>query len=67
MHVQLFWKAILLENQLEPPCEGAGRHRVLAVMLAEHKVICGQLSILVSVGLPDTFTIILLEETFHLW
>ena len=61
MHVQLFRETVLFQNQLEPPCESAGRHRVLAVVLAEHKIIGGQLSILVSVGLPDAFPVILFQ------
>ena len=65
MHVQPFRGAVLLQNQLEPPGEGAERHGVLAVMLAECGIIHGQLSILISIRLSDAFTVILFEEPFH--
>lgn len=39
MHVQLFRKSALFENQLEPPGKGTGGHGIAAIMLAEHEVI----------------------------
>lgn len=66
MDVQLLRKAMLFQDQLEPPGEGAGSHRLPAVVLAEDVVIVRQGSILIRLRLPTAFAAIFLQETRHL-
>lgn len=66
MDVQLLRQAVLLEDQLEAPGEGGGRHGELRSLTAEQEVISGQLPLVIGFGDICTFLPVLPQGTFHL-
>ena len=66
MDVQFLRQAVLLEDQLEAVGEGGGRHGELRSLTAEQEVIGGQLPLVVGFGDVPAFSLVLLQETFHL-
>ena len=66
MDVQLLRQAVLLEDQLEAPGEGGGRHGQACTLAAEQEVISGQLPLVIGFGDIPAFFLVLPQETFHL-
>lgn len=66
MDVQLLRQAVLLEDQLEAPGEGGGRHGELRSLTAEQEVISGQLPLVIGFGDIPAFFLVLPQEVFHL-
>ena len=64
--VQCGRQAVLLQDQLEPPGEGGGRHGEPVPMAAEDVVRVLQLSIIIGLCLPGTFPLELFQQGFHL-
>ena len=66
VHVQVQRKSVLLQNQFEPPGEGAGSHGQVGPMAAEDVVLRGQLSALVEYQLPLAERAVFFQQTGHL-
>ena len=64
--VQVQGKAVLFENQFEPPGESAGSHGQIFSMAAEDIVLWGERASLVQLQLPFTEGAVLFQEAGHL-
>ena len=46
--IELFWKVVMLQDALEPPCEGGGHHGQVCALTAEQKVCCFKIPFVVG-------------------
>ena len=63
--VQVCGQIICLENFLEAPCEGRGRHRQFHALSAEHIIVLGLLASVVTLRFCRAEGFVLTEQTFH--
>ena len=64
--VQILRQVVLLQDQLEPPGEGRGRHGKAAALAAEQEVFVLQLSAVIGLCLPRTLLAVFSQQGFHL-
>ena len=64
--IQVRRQVICLENFLEAPCEGRGRHREFHAFSAEHIIVLGLLASVVTLRFRCAEGFVLTEQAFHL-
>ena len=64
--VQILGQAVLLEDELEAPGEGGGRHGQSGELAAEDKVIVREPALVIGQGLSLTEAAVLTQQGFHL-
>ena len=64
--VQICRQIVCLEDFLEVPCEGRGRHREIHAFSAEHIVILGLLAPVVALRFCRAEGFVFAQQTFHL-
>ena len=64
--VQVQWESVLLQNQFEPPGEGAGGHGQIGPMAAEDVVLWSEGAPLMELQLPLAEGAVLFQEAGHL-
>ena len=64
--VQIFWQAVLLQDQLEPSGEPAGSYGQRLALAPEDIVVVRQLPLIVGGGLIHAFLPVLVQQCLHL-
>ena len=60
--VQILRQVVLLQDQLEPPGEGRGRHGKAAALAAEQEVFVLQLTAVIGLCLPRTLLAVFSQQ-----